>query len=219
MKFKLLLAAVAAASAMGAASGASAQVLNFDDFKGTFNSVPSDYHGYTWTYWEVFNGAGYYNQQLGPVIEGTNGYTNGVVSSPNVACGCANDFQASTSIISGPSIGLNSGYFTSAWNDGETLTVNGYSGANLVDTASFTISTETPSFEMFGWSGLTEITFTPSGGTPQGYNGNGEYFAVDNLSLSGAVPEPAAWGMMLVGFFGLGGAMRAARSRRSAVAA
>ena len=36
--------------------------------------------------------------------------------------------------------------------------------------------------------------------------------------LTGGVPEPATWGMMLVGFGGLGVAMRAARRRRAATA-
>ena len=41
--------------------------------------------------------------------------------------------------------------------------------------------------------------------------------AIDNVSLTGGVPEPAAWALMLVGFGGLGAALRH-RRRRLAVA-
>lgn len=42
--------------------------------------------------------------------------------------------------------------------------------------------------------------------------------ALDNVSLV-AVPEPATWAMMLVGFFGLGTALRSTRRARSLAAA
>jgi PEP-CTERM motif len=38
-------------------------------------------------------------------------------------------------------------------------------------------------------------------------------------SPGGGVPEPASWAMMLVGFGGLGGVLRAQRRRRSFAAA
>lgn len=37
---------------------------------------------------------------------------------------------------------------------------------------------------------------------------NADGFAVDNISIGTAVPEPATWAMMLLGLFGLGGMMR-----------
>ena len=40
---------------------------------------------------------------------------------------------------------------------------------------------------------------------------SGNSFEVDNLAVSGAVPEPATWAMMLVGFGGMGYAMRSSR--------
>ena len=48
-----------------------------------------------------------------------------------------------------------------------------------------------------------------------GTNDGGVYGPVlDNVSLTaGAVPEPASWGLMLIGFGGLGGALRAARRK------
>jgi hypothetical protein len=53
--------------------------------------------------------------------------------------------------------------------------------------------------------------FAQNGGNPTGLN-------VQFLtSTAGAVPEPATWSIMLVGFGGLGAALRASRRRRLAV--
>ena len=48
------------------------------------------------------------------------------------------------------------------------------------------------------------------------------YWRLDDVSLvsgAGGVPEPAAWGLMLIGFLGAGGAIRAGRRRQAAAAA
>ncbi|MGH6993058.1 MAG: PEPxxWA-CTERM sorting domain-containing protein, partial [Caulobacteraceae bacterium] len=42
---------------------------------------------------------------------------------------------------------------------------------------------------------------------------NGGDGSVDIVELAAAVPEPASWALMLAGFFGLGAALRARRSR------
>jgi hypothetical protein len=41
----------------------------------------------------------------------------------------------------------------------------------------------------------------------------GNDFAIDDIVVTSAVPEPAAWAMLLIGFFGVGAATRALRSR------
>jgi hypothetical protein len=41
---------------------------------------------------------------------------------------------------------------------------------------------------------------------------------IENVSLSGAVPEPATWAMMIFGFGAVGGAMRTAQRRRAVLA-
>jgi hypothetical protein len=41
----------------------------------------------------------------------------------------------------------------------------------------------------------------------------GNDFGIDNISVSAAVPEPATWGLMLMGFGGLGAMLRANRRR------
>ncbi|MGP7796695.1 PEPxxWA-CTERM sorting domain-containing protein [Sphingomonas sp. CLY1604] len=66
------------------------------------------------------------------------------------------------------------------------------------------------------------VTFTGTNGTA--YNGirfsnigNGnQSFEFDNVSFSAAVPEPATWAMMIIGFGMLGGAMRYRRKSSKA---
>lgn len=55
-----------------------------------------------------------------------------------------------------------------------------------------------------------------------GLNANGYDVGLDNVSLSaisGGVPEPATWAMMLVGFGGLGAVLRSAKRKLSGVVA
>jgi hypothetical protein len=201
----------AASVALLLATSASCGTFTFDNNNPGavyYNPLPATYEGLTWTGWATIDGASY------AAIFGPSGYSNGVVSGASVACGCAPDADLTTDIIaSSTAFTLNSGYFTSAWNDGETLLVQGFNGATLVDSVSFTINTEGPVLETFDWTGITSLDFTPSGGTSAGLNGSGEYFALDNLSVSGiSVPEPAAWALMLAGFAGLGAALRLRRA-------
>jgi len=63
--------------------------------------------------------------------------------------------------------------------------------------------------QFFGWTGGGIASFTLSSST--------DFAAGDVFSVAG-VPEPAAWAMMLVGFGGLGAALRGSR-RKLAVAA
>ena len=65
-----------------------------------------------------------------------------------------------------------------------------------------------------GASGLQSISLTNLNTEPQGND-----FALDDIHLNGvAVPEPASWALMLVGFGGLGAMLRANRRRSAATA-
>lgn len=77
-------------------------------------------------------------------------------------------------------------------------------GAN----GAFALTAFTPQF--FGF-----VSDTPF--TTVSFNASGDpVFGVDALSFGTAVPEPATWAMLLLGFFGIGGALRSVR--RSQVA-
>jgi hypothetical protein len=55
------------------------------------------------------------------------------------------------------------------------------------------------------------------------FGGSANYIAFDNVTLgsstAGGVPEPATWAMMLMGFGGLGAALRSTRRKQAALAA
>jgi hypothetical protein len=83
-------------------------------------------------------------------------------------------------------------------------------------------------------TGATQTFYVPTGATTLylgvadacGYNGspndcytdNGGVFTVTANGAAGGVPEPAAWAMMLIGFGGLGAAVRRRRALNAATA-
>jgi hypothetical protein len=174
-------------------------LITFDDINtgGSYVAVPNGYQGFNWSDIYAEDGAA-----LGI------GYANGVVSTPNAGF---NGFgtPGSFSAVSGTFI-FNSAYFTGAFG-AENVNVSD----NLGDSATFSVNETTPTLETFNWAGVTTITVAA---VP-----DGEFTQVvfDNLTVNGSVvPEPATWGLMLVGFGGVGalGALRASR-RRTAFAA
>jgi choice-of-anchor C domain-containing protein len=66
------------------------------------------------------------------------------------------------------------------------------------------------SYKFLATGSSTTLAFASATGTAFGP-------ALDNVSVSAAVPEPTSWALMLVGFGGLGAVLR--RQRRTAVAA
>ena len=123
--------------------------------------------------------------------------------------------------------GLDFAAYDSSGGGDQTLTVSGYLGGALVATDAYTLtSTATIGTSYANWtpesasalSGQTidELLISMDGSVPA----DSDYFytAIDNVNLSGGVPEPAAWAMMLVGFGGMGMALRSRRARAAAVA-
>jgi len=113
---------------------------------------------------------------------------------------------------------INSTPFTTT---GFTALVSGFPAALPINSLVGLFNGPSPSVFEIGDGG----TFTvPTGatelylGTADGYQWNNNVGAYD-VTLSGpAVPEPATWAMMLVGFGGLGAAMRSRRKLAAATA-
>jgi len=181
-------------SLIGAAVTAPAQVtlFNFDNVASTSyyqisQGSPATYNGLVWYAPDndigIVNPLGFYNISSLSQVAGRAGYgyANGLVSGPNVMdIGDGN----SVSAISGQIFDFTSGYFTPAWNDDVTITLNGYNHGNLIDTTSFTLNSESPTLETLNWTGLTEVVFNNNAATP--------FISVDNLTFNlDAVPEPA----------------------------
>jgi hypothetical protein len=157
-------------------------MINFDDLTTSSAALISNgYQGFDWNNFAVLNTTAEYNSY------GTNGYTNGTISAPNVA---ANDHDPASMSSTTP-FTFNSAYFTGAWNNGLNITVMGLRNGLTEDTTTFTVSSTAPTLETFNWANIDELDFSASGGTSAGYSGAGEYFAMDNMTLNGPVPAPA----------------------------
>lgn len=111
------------------------------------------------------------------------------------------------SAVAGTAFALTSFDIASALNNnpGSTFTATGYLGGSVVGTVSGALGSSFATFGGFG--NVDRVVF-------DGFGGGGGY-ELDNVVLNGArgaVPEPATWGMLMLGFALAGGALR----RRSA---
>ena len=84
------------------------------------------YQGFDWSNFWVLAGA----------FLPLSGYSAGMVSAPNVAY---NSFGDPASFSSTTDFTLTSGDFTGAWNDGLSITVQGFNGATLLDSVTFVV--------------------------------------------------------------------------------
>jgi len=206
-------ALAASALALAAAAPAAATTITFDEANltnGTSPAVANGYQGLNWNNIALLDAVTYGAQ-------GTNGYTTNLISQRNVAwvySQTIGSFSAATPFT------LNDAYFGAAWNDNMTVTVRGLTNNVQAFMTSFIVNTTAPTHQVFDWSGLTSVTIQASGGVDAGTFGNGNHIVLDNLTINSAVPEPATWAMMLVGFGMMGAAMRyGRRTTRAAVAA
>lgn len=164
-----------------------ATTINFDDLSDG-ETIPLGYDGLSWNNFGAENGADASSDF------GYNGYTNGVVSSPNVA----NNGFGDPAEIYGTAFYLNSADFTAAWRDDLDVSVVGYVGGVATYNTSFDVNTSGPTLETFDWANLSEVEFSTSGGTLDSnvtYTVNPDadgQFAMDNLTI-GATPESSTW--------------------------
>ncbi|WP_394647476.1 PEPxxWA-CTERM sorting domain-containing protein [uncultured Sphingomonas sp.] len=204
------LGAALAVAAFALPAAAGATTLTFDTLAGDESSIPNGYGGLNWTNMGSFNPANdtYYSGS---------GYVNGRVSGSIAAF---NRFSYVAMVLQGASpFTLNDGYFTGAWRNGLNITVEGFTGGTLAAfTKSFTVGVSTASLQTFNWTGLSSVRFTSTGGSrASGLRADGTQFVLDNLrvneAVTAAVPEPATWGMMILGFGAIGAAARRRRAR------
>lgn len=196
-----LAACTGAMACLIALSGnpAGAAVIGFDDLLGNGTEqapIASPYAGLIWNNFFALDTV-LYTADLGP-----NGYANGLVSARNVAY---SGYGTPAGFAAAQAFTLNSYAIGAAWNDGMTVTVQGWRAGVLFDTDSFTIPTTGSIQRQPGWTGIDMVSFTASGGASAGYRGMGEQFYLDNIRLNEiAIPEPAGLGVfMLLGGAGL----------------
>jgi hypothetical protein len=200
---KTLTCLVSVATALALLGPASARVITFDNLTGE-DLIPEGYGGLHWSK-EFF----YIDGETYPV-SGT-GYTNGVVSPPNVAF---NGSGVNVSFSRKTPFELDSFDITSAWRNGMSVTVTGKLDGVTVDSTTFKVNISGPTLETFDWD-VNDVSFHAFGGKSPFGPHHGKIFVLDNLTIGaasgltagpavGAVPELSTWAMMLVGFAGLG---------------
>ena len=187
---------------------AQAQLITFDDAMTGCGStgLSNGYQGFNWNNFYVLNAT--------PGCYQASGYTNGIVSSPNVAY---NSYANPASVSLAGSFTFNSVYMTAAWNDGLNVFVQGFVGVNPVYSQLLVINTNGPTLFAPNWTGVDEVLFTSSGGTPHGYSGGGTHIAFDNMLMNNATvtPEPATLLLLATGLAGIGGIVRRRHQKNS----
>jgi hypothetical protein len=170
-----------------------AATLGFDDLVFTsnassnpmVNNVPNGYNGLNWTNFQVSRPVSCATAPSQSGCPANNGFSNGVVSPPNVLF---NICCVIGSISSLTPFDVVSGYFTGLWNDGLQVTVTGVnSTTNTTCTVTFSVSTTGPTFEVLNVNDVTTVTFLGSGGTHDPNipaNVTGTNFALDNLTIN-----------------------------------
>ena len=195
LKTTLMAAALAAGLALTAAP-ANAAVVDFEGYTDTLAQLPfsgANIGGLTFdtNFYQYISAS----PGDGQADNGTDYYINGY-------------YGATITKTGGGSFKLNSfdlarSYYTDS-NFAVTFTFNHFGGGST----SATFGASPPSFTTHTFN-LPQLASIQIGST------NG-YVALDNITYN-AVPEPTTWAMMLLGFFGLGSALRA-RRRVAAVA-
>ena len=197
---KHFLLAVAAAAAVMATMPAQASIVDFDTLPDECNQRPLSEGGLTFTTL-TFTTSFYQCTLPGDGINASNGtqfYVHGYGTTNIVATGGG--------LFSISKLDIGRSFYTLS---DELVTLTGFiSGGGTVTQiapAGSTFSTET----LTGFTNLT--SFTISQLTAPGQRGPGGFLALDNINVSfgpSAIPEPAAWALMLAGFGLVGGAMR-----------
>ncbi len=131
------------------------------------------------------------------------GYKSGTVSGNFVAY---NAYGSPASLSSLSSFLFTGAYFTGAWNNGLSITVNGFLGGVATLSKTFVVDSLAPTWQTFGWN-VDSLSFSSLGGVDQGYGASGTHFAMDNFTYNESlspVPEPETYAMFAVGLGLLG---------------
>lgn len=139
------------------------------------------------------------------------GYGRGTVSGNYVAY---NPYGFDASLSSLSSFLFTGAYFTAAWDDSLSITVNGFLGGVATLSKTFVVDTRAPTWQSFGWT-VDRLSFSSNDGRWKG----GYEFAMDNFTYNeevlSSVPEPETYAMFAVGL-GLLGAFGRRRKLQAA---
>lgn len=149
-------------------------------FSGIGNVIHPDYYPTEAYPWLELDGSGYQNgmlgSQLGYFWTDEAGEPEGTVPTPSISStdGAEFDFQ--------------SGYFISAWNDGQSLVVEGWRDGQQVAEWSGTLNTTEATFIQFGsdFDSVDQVLFYSTGGVDNNPSDifGGYFIAMDNLLVA-----------------------------------
>ncbi|MBD2524137.1 PEP-CTERM sorting domain-containing protein [Nostoc sp. FACHB-133] len=190
---KLSTAAIATTVIVfGIGAVAQATVLTFDDIASTpnFAPIPNGYGGFNWNNFYYLNGSG----TRGVSLTGyKNGYNNGRVSGDYISFNGYGD----PALLSDGIFDFNSVYLTAAWNNGLSVTVEGFKSGATLYSKTVVVDTTQPTLVNFDYFGIDELRFMSFGGVEPDYlierGGSGTQFALDNFTFNEkvtSVPEP-----------------------------
>lgn len=210
MTLKSILSAAALTLAAALATGAQATTITFDEIAAQDGGgvVSNQYtgSGVTFSAGNVGTWGGNSNGNPGNwALEGTNGPQ---FLGFNGGGGGVDGYTQTLTFSS--AVGAFSADFARSQgsNDGEII-LEAFNGATLVATASGSFGA------LAEWMNLSVTGVTFDSVTWSGSGTDFHPYGVDNVvfgAAQGGVPEPAAWALMLVGFGGLGVALRRSRA-------
>lgn len=191
MKRKLLLSL--GFSMLLAAAPASAAVLDFEwlypGYETAGNLSGAGYNGFTIN-------SGWLTKNFQPA----SGYYNGILGT----AGLFNFGEDDMVLQSGAAFDFNGAYLTAAWNNNETMAVEGWLGGSLLYTSNIVTSYTGPYWFNFNYTGIDKVVFrsAPSDGSNAGLGGSGSHIVLDNFTYnagSGTVPTPEPSTFLLLG--------------------
>ena len=192
---KIILGALVAATAMMAAPASAAELVSNGNFEsGSLSGWTSSGNVAVGTVPYFGLGSGAYGSYLA-AFNGGNTTPNGVLSQAiGTTAGALYNFAFNYGVTNG---------------GGQSLLVSVLDATTSAVLATQTVSTTSQSPQAF------TLNFTAASGSSiirfadvATNNSTNQDIAIDNVSVSGAVPEPATWAMMMLGFGAMGFAMR-----------
>ncbi|MDP1598097.1 MAG: DUF642 domain-containing protein [Phenylobacterium sp.] len=217
MKLKLLMAGVVAAlSTAGAASAATELVVN-GGFKGdtrtgftTVSAVtPAQIAGWTvlTNYVDWSNGAWQSSDGDGYSLDLIGGFGRGAIAQ-TIATQAGRTYNLTFDISGNPDMYRDAGRLITVSAGGAEIGEAQYVLSSANTRNNMVWSSRSMSFVATG--AFTQIVFTGTSDNPANCCWGA---ALDNVSVMAAVPEPATWAMMIIGFGVAGSMVRTARRR------